>query len=147
MTHAEETEHEVLAANERFYRAFSEGDLESMSALWAQHAPVACLHPGQPVLLGRDAVLRPGEASWSTSPASSSRARSRAYNSLATPRLSTATRRPAMAPRTLQPLMCSSGGRGLAHGPSSRGPSRRAPRAPPRHGPQLSLGERMVGAP
>ena len=58
MTPPEETENEVLAANGRFYRAFSEGDLESMRALWAQHAPVACLHPGQPVLLGRDAVLR-----------------------------------------------------------------------------------------
>ena len=58
MTHAEKTESEVLAANGRFYRAFSDGDLASMNALWAQHAPVACLHPGQPLLLGRDAVLR-----------------------------------------------------------------------------------------
>jgi ketosteroid isomerase-like protein len=57
MTHAE-SENEVLAANARFYRAFSEGDLASMNALWAEHAPVACLHPGQPLLLGRDAVLR-----------------------------------------------------------------------------------------
>jgi ketosteroid isomerase-like protein len=58
MTHAEESESAVLAANARFYRAFSEGDLASMNALWAEHAPVACLHPGQPLLLGRDAVLR-----------------------------------------------------------------------------------------
>lgn len=58
MTHAEESESDVLAANARFYRAFSEGDLASMNTLWAEHAPVACLHPGQPLLLGRDAVLR-----------------------------------------------------------------------------------------
>lgn len=54
----DKSENEVLAANARFYRAFSEGDLASMNALWAEHAPVACLHPGQPLLLGRDAVLR-----------------------------------------------------------------------------------------
>jgi ketosteroid isomerase-like protein len=58
MTHAPKSENEVLAANARFYRAFSEGDLASMNALWAEQAPVACLHPGQPLLLGRDAVLR-----------------------------------------------------------------------------------------
>lgn len=58
MTHAEESESAVLAANARFYRAFSDGDLASMNALWAENAPVACLHPGQPLLLGRDAVLR-----------------------------------------------------------------------------------------
>ena len=58
MTSAEKSESEVLAANATFYRAFSEGDLASMKALWAEHAPIACLHPGQPLLLGRDAVLR-----------------------------------------------------------------------------------------
>jgi ketosteroid isomerase-like protein len=58
MTHGEEPESEVLAANAQFYRAFSEGDLASMNALWAEHVPVACLHPGQPLLLGRDSVLR-----------------------------------------------------------------------------------------
>lgn len=58
MTSAEKSENEVLAANAQFYRAFSDGDLTSMNALWAEHAPVACLHPGQPLLLGRDAVLR-----------------------------------------------------------------------------------------
>jgi ketosteroid isomerase-like protein len=58
MTPAAKSENEVLAANARFYRAFSEGDLATMSALWAELAPVACLHPGQPLLLGRAAVLR-----------------------------------------------------------------------------------------
>jgi hypothetical protein len=31
-----------------------------MSALWSKHSRVSCLHPGAPLLLGREAVL----ASW-----------------------------------------------------------------------------------
>jgi ketosteroid isomerase-like protein len=58
MTPAEVLESEVLAANASFYRAFTDGDLAAMRALWAQKAPVACLHPGQPLLLGREAVFR-----------------------------------------------------------------------------------------
>lgn len=49
---------EVLAANEAFYAAFSQGDVPRMSSLWASHAPVSCLHPGMQVLHGREAVLR-----------------------------------------------------------------------------------------
>ena len=58
MTVPQQMESEVLAANTRFYRAFSEGDFTAMAALWAQEAPVACFHPGQPLLLGLHAVLR-----------------------------------------------------------------------------------------
>ncbi|HTV25014.1 MAG TPA: nuclear transport factor 2 family protein [Polyangiaceae bacterium] len=47
----------VLEANQEFYRAFSRGDYAAMSELWAQHAPVACLHPGARLLSGRSAVL------------------------------------------------------------------------------------------
>ena len=47
----------VLAANEAFYRAFAQRDTAAMDALWARDAPVACTHPGWPVLLGRDEVL------------------------------------------------------------------------------------------
>lgn len=47
----------VLAANEEFYRAFSRGDFAAMSALWAEAAGVACLHPGARLLSGRHAVL------------------------------------------------------------------------------------------
>ena len=50
----------VLAANRAFYRAFVERDLAGMEALWAQAAPVACIHPGWDALTGRAAVL----ASW-----------------------------------------------------------------------------------
>jgi ketosteroid isomerase-like protein len=58
MTEADETERAVLAANARFYRAFSEGDFAAMSELWASRSPVACLHPGDSLLVGLQQVLR-----------------------------------------------------------------------------------------
>ena len=48
---------DVLAANEAFYRAFNEKDIEAMERLWASEAEVACIHPGWNALLGRTAVL------------------------------------------------------------------------------------------
>ena len=50
----------VLFANEAFYRAFADGDLAAMDAVWASVAPVACIHPGWNLLDGREAVM----ASW-----------------------------------------------------------------------------------
>ncbi len=50
----------VLACNRTFYRAFVTRDLAAMTALWAETAPVACIHPGWDALTGRAAVL----ASW-----------------------------------------------------------------------------------
>jgi ketosteroid isomerase-like protein len=50
----------VLRANQRFYEAFGRGDFAGMSELWARSAPVACLHPGAPLIAGRAAVL----SSW-----------------------------------------------------------------------------------
>ena len=51
---------DLLAANAAFYKAFAERDIRAMDALWAKSAPVSCVHPGWPPLVGRDAVL----ASW-----------------------------------------------------------------------------------
>jgi ketosteroid isomerase-like protein len=51
----------VLAANLEFYRAFAARDLAAMEALWARHAPVACLHPGWTVLCEREAIMRSWE--------------------------------------------------------------------------------------
>jgi hypothetical protein len=48
---------ELLAANAAFYAAFNAGDEAGMGRLWAHGDGVACLHPGWPVLVGRDAVL------------------------------------------------------------------------------------------
>jgi len=53
-------EEQVLAANAKFYHAFAARDADAMAAVWAQRAPVACIHPGWHALRGRDAVL----ASW-----------------------------------------------------------------------------------
>ena len=50
-------EEAVLAANEEFYSAFSTRDLAAMDALWAEETPVACIHPGWDVLVGRDLVM------------------------------------------------------------------------------------------
>ncbi|MGH7788100.1 MAG: nuclear transport factor 2 family protein [Candidatus Binatia bacterium] len=50
----------VLAANAAFYGAFAAKDAAAMEAVWARHAPVACIHPGWQALRGREAVL----ASW-----------------------------------------------------------------------------------
>jgi ketosteroid isomerase-like protein len=47
----------VLALNQAFYRAFATQDYPAMEALWARRLPVACLHPGWPLLAGREAVL------------------------------------------------------------------------------------------
>ena len=50
-------EDELLRANRAFYDAFAGGDMEGMDALWAQRAPVACIHPGWPPLRGREDVM------------------------------------------------------------------------------------------
>lgn len=49
---------EVLAANRKFYDAFSAGSLPEMNALWAQRTPGSCLHPGATALLGRQAIMK-----------------------------------------------------------------------------------------
>lgn len=48
---------EVLAANSAFYDAFNARDISAMAALWAEQAPVACIHPGWEALSNREAVL------------------------------------------------------------------------------------------
>jgi hypothetical protein len=58
----------VLLANDAFYRALAEGDLEAMDGLWARQAPVACIHPGWGVLAGRDEVMGSWEAIFSHDP-------------------------------------------------------------------------------
>ena len=50
----------VLFANEAFYRAFADRDLQAMDAVWTRTGPVACIHPGWTALTTRINVL----ASW-----------------------------------------------------------------------------------
>ncbi len=47
----------LLFANEAFYLAFADRDMAAMEEAWSQTAPVACIHPGWGVLIGRDDVL------------------------------------------------------------------------------------------
>jgi ketosteroid isomerase-like protein len=44
------------ACEAAFYAAFEAGDLDAMMAVWADHMPLLCVHPGGPPLRGRDAV-------------------------------------------------------------------------------------------
>jgi ketosteroid isomerase-like protein len=46
----------ALAANEAFYRAFNDKDMEAMDQIWAS-GDVSCIHPGWNVLQGREPVL------------------------------------------------------------------------------------------
>lgn len=53
-------EQRVLAANEVFYAAFRERDMQAMHAIWARHVSVICVHPGMDAVEGMQTVL----ASW-----------------------------------------------------------------------------------
>ncbi len=48
----------ALDANAAFYRAFAAADAEAMAEIWARRLPVACVHPGARVIIGRAAVVR-----------------------------------------------------------------------------------------
>lgn len=50
-------EAEVLFANDAYYTVFASGDHEAMDAIWAHATPVTCIHPGGPVIEGRDDIL------------------------------------------------------------------------------------------
>ncbi|MBZ0216138.1 MAG: nuclear transport factor 2 family protein [Fimbriimonadaceae bacterium] len=47
----------VLAVNTAFYVAISSRDVEKMEQLWADNGEIAVLHPGWPMLEGRDKVM------------------------------------------------------------------------------------------
>lgn len=49
----------VLFANDRFYTAFANNDLEAMDQLWGKDG-ITCAHPGWQALHGRNEVM----ASW-----------------------------------------------------------------------------------
>ncbi len=48
------------AAEEAFYRAFRDGDIETMRAVWSTTADVVCVHPAHTALTGYAEVM----ASW-----------------------------------------------------------------------------------
>ena len=61
----------VLFANEAFYRAFADRDIDAMEALWAATAPICCIHPGWEAIYEREDVIESWHAIFSggTSPA------------------------------------------------------------------------------
>ena len=50
----------LLFANEAFYRAFADKDMDAMADLWARDQPVSCVHPGWGPLFERSEVM----SSW-----------------------------------------------------------------------------------
>lgn len=50
----------ILLVNQAFYDAHEAADAEAMAAVWEQSERVVCIHPGWPILRGRDAV----DESW-----------------------------------------------------------------------------------
>ena len=47
----------LVFANEAFYQAFTDRDIDAMEALWAPTESVTCIHPGWGALSGREEVL------------------------------------------------------------------------------------------
>ncbi len=47
----------VLFANDAFYVAFLNHDIQAMDDLWARGPTVSCVHPGWNHLMGRDVVM------------------------------------------------------------------------------------------
>lgn len=52
----------VLFANDAFYLAFANQDLEAMEEIWARENLVTCIHPGWDPLSGREEVMESWEA-------------------------------------------------------------------------------------
>jgi ketosteroid isomerase-like protein len=50
----------VLAANQAFYRAFEQKDLDALGSIWLKGENCVCIHPGRPPLKGWDSIA----ASW-----------------------------------------------------------------------------------
>ena len=48
---------QALFANDTFYLAFAQKDFAAMRRLWSTAHPVVCIHPGWPVIIGRQDVL------------------------------------------------------------------------------------------
>lgn len=59
----------VLAANQAFYDAHEQRDLDAMSAVWEHTDRATCVHPGWQILRGSEAVLE----SWAMIMAGSGR--------------------------------------------------------------------------
>ena len=52
----------VKLANQWFYRVFETLDIDQMSGVWDDQYEVTCVHPGWPLIQGRDDVIQ----SWAS---------------------------------------------------------------------------------
>lgn len=52
----------LLAANRRFYDAFTRADLGAMDDVWARIMPVTCVHPGWTPLVEREEIMESWQA-------------------------------------------------------------------------------------
>ncbi len=59
----------VLFANDAFYLAFANRDIDAMKDIWAHDAAITCIHPGWEPLMGREEVMESMEAILGNSPA------------------------------------------------------------------------------
>jgi len=55
-------------AEQRFYEALREADLDKLMSLWAEDDEVVCIHPGGPRMVGWEAVRVAFEAVFSNGP-------------------------------------------------------------------------------
>jgi ketosteroid isomerase-like protein len=46
----------ILAANQDFYRAFEQQDLDAMATIWSKGTDCLCIHPGRPALRGWEQI-------------------------------------------------------------------------------------------
>ena len=46
----------AVEAEDAFYEAFAQQDVEAMMQVWAQDRSIFCIHPGGPLLAGREEV-------------------------------------------------------------------------------------------
>jgi ketosteroid isomerase-like protein len=56
MTARDEAEAAILQANQRFYEAFEQLDMQAMSAVWLHVGHARCVHPGWRTLRGWPAI-------------------------------------------------------------------------------------------
>lgn len=64
------TDEEISAirlANERFYRALCDQDIEAMDQIWSQDEGARCIHPGWEIIEGWDVVRQSWEMIFSNS--------------------------------------------------------------------------------
>ena len=52
----------VLFANDAFYLAFTNRDMEAMDVAWSERPSITCIHPGWELLSGREDVIESWDA-------------------------------------------------------------------------------------